>query len=191
MRWRLYFISLSPLFIILIIRYFNLHVFSLFRSSEWNKIKCEDYAFIISIVCSIIALLFIVQFAINLRIGYDIEGALITDKPESLNHEMVGVLGSIVLPFISANFTSVKESLASIFMIIIIGLLSTKSNIYYKNPVLAIFNFKIYNVVTEHTNGNHPKKFDVLCLTKLNKNDSLYVKKIGEGIYYVKKSDHG
>ncbi len=101
---------------------------------------------------------------------------------------MVGVLASVVLPFLTVNFTTIKECISSIFIIIVIGIITTKSNLYYKNPVLAIMNLKIYKLTTEHAYSGEPKQFDVISFARLRLNDTLYLKKIGEGVYYAKKT---
>lgn len=187
MAWRLYYISLLPLFGYIIFKYFYPCSFVWLCNGYWCCLKCEHYAFIVSVLCAAIALLMLAQLAYKTRMNYQISGAKISGKPESLNHEMIGVLSSVVLPFLTVNFTTMRECAASIFVIALIGVVSTRSNLYYKNPVLAIFNLKIYKLTTEHTNEAEPKQFDAISFSTLNTNDSLYLKKIGEGVYYAKK----
>lgn len=187
MAWRLYYISLLPLFGFIVIKYFEPSSFVRLCHAEWSNIKCEHWAFMGSVVLGLFAILSIIPLAIQSKFGYNISGAKILSKPDSLNHEMIGVLATVVLPFLTVNFTTIRECSASIFVIIIIGLIATRSNLYYKNPVLAILNFKIYKVVVEHTDPTEPKEFDVITLKTLKKDDSLYLKKIGEGVFYAKK----
>ena len=187
MPWRLYYISLMPLFGYILIKYFEPCSLYLLWHGHFGCLRCEQWAFIIVIVAIIFASLLIVQLAFKSHGSYEISGAKISAQPKSLNHEMIGILASVVLPFLTVNFTSVKECAASLFIIVIIGIIATRSNVYYKNPVLALMNFKIYKISFTHLKDTYIE-VDVISLNTLSAGDGLYLKKIGEDIYYAKKS---
>lgn len=187
MAWRLYYISLLPLFGFIAIKYFEPCSFVCLCHGWFCCLKCEHYAFMVSVVCGAVALLLLAQLAFRTKQNYTISGAKIIAKPVSLNHEMIGVLSSVVLPFLTVNFTTMRECVASVFVIVLIGFISTRSNLYYKNPVLALFKLKIFSLTTEHTDTSEPKIFDAICFSQLQIDDSLYLKKIADGVFYAKK----
>lgn len=191
MAWLLYLISLIPLFIYLSIKYYNSCVFYLLKDGKFGELTFGQHAFIISVLSFVVGIIIIFVLKHKSRSGFDLHGARVTSSPQNINHELIGVLSSVVLPFISVNFESGCESLASIFMLFIIGLITTRSSIYYKNPVLAILNFKIYQIDIEHQNFDSNKTVNIISIYSLKENDSLYLKEIGENVYYAKKTDDG
>jgi len=191
MAWVLYLISLLPLFGYVSIKYFDSSVFSLIRTGCFCEITYGQYAFLISALLFLICIIIIIVLKHRSKSNFDINGAKIILEPQNINHELIGVLSAVVLPFLTVNFSSSNESLASIFMLIVIGLISTKSTIYYKNPVLAVLSLKIYQIEIEHKNFSGVKNINVISFYKLNVEDSLYLKEIGENVYYAKKSNNG
>ena len=191
MAWLFYFISLIPLFGYLFIKYFDKCVFSLIMQCDFACITCGQYAFITSLLLFFISIIFICILKYKSRKGFNIHGAKIVTKPNNVNHELIGVLSVVVLPFLTVNFNTLNEILASLFMLIIIGIITTQSTIYYKNPVLAILHLKIYQIEIEHTDFKANRTVNVISFYTLKQSDSLYLKEMGEDVYYAKKTTNG
>ncbi|RRQ46868.1 hypothetical protein [Chryseobacterium sp. SC28] len=191
MAWLLYFISLIPLFGYLFIKYFDKAVFTLINQGQFDKITCGQYAFIVSLILFIISVLLICILKYRSRKNFEIHGAKITSAPQNINHELIGVLSAVVLPFLTVNFNTTNEIFASLFMLLIIGVITTRSTIYYKNPVLAILKLKIYQIEIEHKEFKENKTVNVISFYTLQVNDSLYLKEMGDNAYYAKKTGNG
>jgi hypothetical protein len=191
MAWLLYFISLIPLFGYLFIKYFDSKVFTILRQGQFTEISCGQYAFMVSFLAFLVSVILICILKYRSRKNFEIHGAKIVSEPQNINHELIGVLSSVVLPFLTVNFGTSNEIYASLFMLLIIGIITTRSTIYYKNPVLAILKLKIYQIEIEHKDLAKNKTVNVISFYTLHETDSLYLKGIGDNVYYAKKSSNG
>lgn len=191
MAWLLYFISLIPLFGYLFIKYFDKEVFTLIRQGQFAEITSGQYAFMVSFIAFVVSIILICILKYRSRKNFEIHGAKIVSAPQNINHELIGVLSAVVLPFLTVNFDTANEIYASIFMLVIIGIITTRSTIYYKNPVLAILKLKIYQIEIEHKNFDKNRTVNVISFHTLNTSDSLYLKEMGDNVYYTKKSGNG
>ena len=191
MAWLLYFISLIPLFGYLFIKYFDSKVFALIRQGQFAEITSGQYAFIVSFIAFVVSVILICILKYRSRKNFEIHGAKIVSAPQNINHELIGVLSAVVLPFLTVNFGSPNEIFASLFMLLIIGIITTRSTIYYKNPVLAILKLKIYQIEIEHKDFEENKTVNVISFYTLHTSDSLYLKEMGDNVYYAKKSGNG
>lgn len=191
MAWLLYFISLIPLFGYLFIKYFDSKVFALIRQGQFAEITSGQYAFIVSFIAFVVSVILICILKYRSRKNFEIHGAKIISAPQNINHELIGVLSAVVLPFLTVNFDSPNEIFASLFMLLIIGIITTRSTIYYKNPVLAILKLKIYQIEIEHKDFEENKTVNVISFYTLQATDSLYLKEMGDNVYYAKKSGNG
>lgn len=191
MAWILYYISLIPLFIYLFIKYFDSKVYCIIKLGRFDELTYGQYAFMFSFILFVLSVFFIFILKYKSRKGFNIHGAKITTEPQNINHELIGVLSVVVLPFLTVNFDTANEVFASLFMLIVIGVISTRSTIYYKNPVLAILYLKLYNIEIEHKDFNNNLTINVISFYPLTKDDSLYLKDMGDGVYYAKKTSNG
>ena len=188
MAWLLYFISLIPLFIYVAIKYYDCMILTRLIEWDFSCITYGQYAFIISILSFALSIILILFLKHKSRAKFDLHGAKIIGEPQNINHELIGVLSAVVLPFITVNFDSANESIASLFMLLVIGIITTRSSIYYKNPVLALLYLKIYQVNVEHKVFENPTTVNIISFHQINQNDSLYLKEIGEKVYYGRKT---
>ena len=191
MAWLLYFISLIPLFGYLFIKYFDSTVFALIRQGQFTEITSGQYAFMVSFIAFVVSVILICILKYRSRKNFEIHGAKIVSTPQNINHELIGVLSAVVLPFLTVNFNTPNEIFASLFMLLVIGLITTRSTIYYKNPVLAILKLKIYQVEIEHKDFTENKTVNVISFYTLHQTDSLYLKEMGDNVYYAKKASNG
>lgn len=191
MAWLLYYISLIPLFVYLFIKYFDSKVFAIIRARQFAELTSGQYAFIVSLIAFVVSVILICILRYRSRKNFEIHGAKIVSAPQNINHELIGVLSAVVLPFLTVNFCSPNEIYASIFMLVIIGIITTRSTIFYKNPVLAILKLKIYQIEIEHIDLKENKTVNVISFHTLHTSDSLYLKEMGDNVYYAKKSSNG
>jgi hypothetical protein len=69
----------------------------------------------------------------------------------------------------------------TILLLIIIGAIFVKTNLFYKNPTLALLGYKLYKVDTEKDNG-------LIFISKQNlkKGDKVHHIPLSDNVYFVK-----
>jgi hypothetical protein len=75
-----------------------------------------------------------------------------------------------------------RDLIITILLIIIIGAIFIKTNLFYKNPTLALLGYKLYKVDTE-------KSSNLIFVSKevLNLGDSVHYIYLHNNVYFVKK----
>ena len=66
-------------------------------------------------------------------------------KIEDQNYEHLTFLTTYIVPFLRVNLKG-TDLLISVLLLIIIGAIFVKTNLFYKNPTLALLGYKLYKV---------------------------------------------
>jgi hypothetical protein len=105
---------------------------------------------------------------------------------ENISFENLSFIATYIIPLLSFNLNEERNAFMILLILIVIGFVYIKANLYYTNPSLALLNFRIYRI--SYRSQNEIKKCIVLTREKLKINDKVFAKHIDENIYYVKKS---
>lgn len=139
---------------------------------------------IVSIVC---LLFLIVGLYYYLNFNHDIEsGAPITPKQitkiENINSETLSFLASYIIPLACLDMDKSRSLLLLFFLLLLIGWIYVKTNLFYTNPTLAIMGFKVYKIDTINSSG-------IIIITKqqLIINDWVLLRKVNENVFFAKK----
>lgn len=112
---------------------------------------------------------------------YTIEGSyelpVKIENVENVDYKNLNFLSSYIIPLVSID----KPLIASI-LLITLAIMHIKANLFYKNPILAIFGYHLYNIKTK-TSSN----IIAISKEKLIINDYIKYINLGNSIYYVKK----
>ncbi len=104
---------------------------------------------------------------------------------ESLNYENLTFLATYIIPLVCFDLDfHLKEGrnfLMLLLVLILIGWIYVKTNIFYTNPTLAILNFKLFRITTE--NG---ETIIVITRDKLVEDDMILRKRMDDRIYFAK-----
>ena len=106
---------------------------------------------------------------------------------ENLNWEHLTFLVTYVIPVLSFDLdfdlAKNRNGLMFFFVLLVIGFIYVKTNMYYNNPTLAILGYYIYKVNT--TNKKH-----ILLISKeaLVEENRIEYKHISDNIYFAIKS---
>lgn len=107
-------------------------------------------------------------------------------KIETLDFENLTFLATYIIPLVcfDLDFHLVQERnfLMLILVLILIGWIYVKTNIFYTNPTLAILNFKIYKIST----GSR-ENIIVITKDKLANGDMVLPNKMDDNIFFVSK----
>lgn len=181
----LYILSLGLLFVFFVIMTIKFPV-SYFEISNWRSWKdfcIENPMPIISII-----LLGYCVFAYK-RFDFDLKGA--TDIPfeikkiESISYEHLTFLATYVVPLISFDFSSGRQMIVLALLLVIMGVIYIKTDLFYANPSLALIGFHIYRADGNFKNGNK-EGIILICRDKLKENQKVSYIKLDEKIYFVK-----
>ena len=90
-------------------------------------------------------------------------------------------LSTYVLPLITFNLNDVHSFVVLVFLLIMIGAIYIKSHLYYLNPTLLLFGYKIYKAKESNKNVVLISKSSI----ETNCTKARYID-LGNNIYFLK-----
>ena len=180
LKIKLYLVTLIPLFVMVIITKINVHIFNVANQFiGWKAILQNNPLPVISLIFILLGFLFILSF------NYEIKGGLknpmtITDI-DNINFEHLTFLATYIIPLIDFDLNSLRYLIDISFLLILIGIIFIKTNLYYANPTLALFGFHIYRATTLDK-----KNIIFISKNKLVKGLQVFHKNLGSNVYFVK-----
>ncbi len=181
-RIKLYVISLWLLFLLIIIKEFKWDMWCK-NVDFWTNLKTLICNNLLSTSAFVLLVLGII-FLFDLR--YKIEGTLDLPKKvkeiKNLNYEHLTFLTTYIIPFICFELDDLRNTFIFVFLLVIIGAIYVKTNLFYSNPTLALLGYHIYEVKTS-------KDTEMILITqgKLNEGQSFSDLKVGNTVYYAKQ----
>lgn len=106
-------------------------------------------------------------------------------KIQGINYEHLTFLATYVVPLISFDFESSRQMIVLALLLVVMGVIYIKTDLFYANPSLALLGFHIYQ-----GNGNFKigdiEDIIMISRTKLVAGKKVSYIKLDERIYYVK-----
>lgn len=190
LKVHLYVLSLALLFVFFII--LNIKVpFCFTDGCNFVGFKKLAIANVISII-SILVLLWSVYGYWSFK--HAIKGTLDIPfkikKIESANYEHLTFLATYVIPLISFDFSQERQIIVLLLLLIIMGIIYIKTDLFYANPSLALLGFHIYKADGEFK-SNIGTREDIILITreKLIVDTRVKYIKLDDRIFYVQKVD--
>ena len=119
------------------------------------------------------------------------QGPWAIEEIENISFENLSFLATYIIPLLcfelDFHLDEGRNALMLFLILIAIGAVYIKANLYYTNPTLALINFRIYRISYRYQ--GQLRKCIVLARVKLVVNDQIFAKLIDGNIYYVKKAD--
>lgn len=186
LKIQLYILSLWLLFILLFINKVKVPLcFSDCEFIGWKKLFLDNIIPTISIIIVVLGFIFYFRFK------YIVSGnKSLPEKVtniENINWEHLTFLVTYVIPLLSFdldfNLDEDRNSLMFFLVLIIIGLIYVKTNMFYTNPTLAILGYHIYKISTT-------KRNNVIFISRdvISENDWIEHKLLSDNIYIANKS---
>ncbi|WP_196216435.1 anti-phage protein KwaA [Flavobacterium sp. LC2016-01] len=186
LKIQLYILSLWLLFILLFINKVKIPLcFSDCKFIGWKNLFLDNIIPTISIVIVLLGFIFYFRFK------YIVSGnKSLPEKVtniENINWEHLTFLVTYVIPLLSFdldfNLDEDRNSLMFFLVLIIIGLIYVKTNMFYTNPTLAILGYHIYKISTT-------KRNNVIFISKdvISEDDWIEHKLLSDNIYIANKS---
>ncbi len=181
----LYILSLGLLFVffIIITIKFPDKPFNVKDLENWKDILILN---IIPIVCFIMLLY---SFFAYKKFEFDLKGT--TDIPfevtkiESINYEHLTFLATYIIPLISFDFESIRQMIVLGLLLVVMGIIYIKTDLFYANPSLALLGFFIYKSNGSFKNGAR-EDIVIISREKIIFGQKVSYIKLDDRIYYVK-----
>ncbi|PWJ88080.1 hypothetical protein C7380_12018 [Oceanotoga teriensis] len=107
-------------------------------------------------------------------------------KVESINFEYMSFFYTYIMPLIFVNFGDKRNYLITFILLFFIGVIYIRTNLYYSNPILAIYGFKIYRV--EYESKNKVQKKILISKDDLHVDDHIVYQLLSDDIIYGGKN---
>lgn len=150
----LYILSLALLFIFFLIITINIPLClpsDVCNFVGWSQLLTDN-----PIPIATVLLLLYCTYAYK-KFDFDVNGA--TDIPfevakvEGINYEHLTFLATYVVPLISFDFGSGRQMIVLVLLLIVMGVIYVKTDLFYANPSLALLGFHIYRADGDFKNG--------------------------------------
>lgn len=183
---KLYILSLWLLFVLIFILTVNIPIYC---GSDWEFVGIAVIfkTNIIPIICLVLVIIGIFNY---LTFDYKLEGstnlAFTITNVENANFEHLTFLATYIIPLICFNFGDTRYLVVLFLVLIIIGAIYVKTNIFYANPTLALLGFKLYKAIKVVNN----EKISIIIITKDKLESNCYIKTIhlDTNIYYARRT---
>jgi hypothetical protein len=109
-------------------------------------------------------------------------------KIENANSDYLVFLTSYIIPLIGFELETVRQIIYFSIILIALGLMYIKTNLFYANPTLSLFNFMIYKVNYECENNKPVESGILLTKEKLSLYDEILIINLGNNISYARKA---
>lgn len=107
------------------------------------------------------------------------------EECESVNYENLSFLATYVIPLVCFPMNTGREIFVLFAVIIIIGCIFVKTNLYYTNPSLVLMGFNVYSVQCK--NETAFKKGIVIVRGRLKENDMIKYMSLSDNVYFARR----
>ncbi|WP_163122819.1 anti-phage protein KwaA [Acinetobacter portensis] len=184
-KLKLYLVSLILLFLFLIIITIDIPICWGATCSfiGFYEIFILNWFSIFSFLLLVVSVYFWFQFRYRLKGSTKIPFKVV--KSENISFEHLTFLATYIIPLISFNFSSDKFKLIFTLLLIVIGVMYIKTNMFYANPSLALMGYSIYKVDAEFRSGIK-QDIIVLSLNKIKEDSVVTYIELDDNIYFGK-----
>lgn len=180
----LYILSLGLLFVFFIIITAELpgSAFVANEISNWIAFIAENPITFISLTLLLYSIYAYKRFDFELKGATEIPFEI--KKIEGINYEHLTFLATYVVPLISFDFDSGRQMIVLFFLLIVMGVIYIKTDLFYANPSLALLGFHIYRADGNFKVGDRDGII-LICRSKLTQGEKAKYIKLDDRIYYV------
>lgn len=178
-----YLISLLLLFVLLLLVKFDFFI-ELYKGSytDLNQFLQKHWFIILDIV-----LIFCSSFLLykeNYRFKGSLNPSVKIEKIQNNNYDYLSFLATYIVPLIYIDLDKTSNEIILILLLIIIGIMFVKTNLYCANPIFAILGYKLYKVKIEDAADK-----EILVISKDNLTINSYINyfEIDDDFWLVKK----
>ena len=104
---------------------------------------------------------------------------------ESVNYENLSFLATYIIPLVCFPMETGREIFVMFSVIIVIGCIFVKTNLYYTNPSLVLLGFNVYKVTCKSKSAFGGGI--VILKGKLEKNDNIKYMSLSDNVYFARR----
>lgn len=105
-------------------------------------------------------------------------------KIEKINYEHLTFLATYIIPLITFDFEKERYVIVLAVLLIIMGVIYIKTDLFYANPSLALLGFNIYKLDVSITGGINKTGLMLITRRQLKENDMVSYIVLDERVYY-------
>lgn len=106
-------------------------------------------------------------------------------KINGIDYEHLTFLTTYIIPLVCFNFVDMRYQLVLVILLVVIGVIYIRTDLFYANPTLAILNYRIYKVDGQFKEGLR-ENIVLISRTTLENNQRVDYIKLDNRIYYAK-----
>ncbi|MGV4477921.1 anti-phage protein KwaA [Ornithobacterium rhinotracheale] len=180
----LFFLSLWLLFLLTIIITVDIPIYleDNWEFVGWEYLILNNILPILCIVCLIISTVSYLDFRFIIKGAPELSFKI--EKVESIEYENLTFLTTYIVPLICFNFASIRYQIVWGILLLVIGMIYIRTDLFYKNPTLAILKFRIYKIDGVFADQSERKGKILITREILSVNDRVKYIKLDERIYY-------
>ena len=110
-------------------------------------------------------------------------------KIESIDYEHLTFLATYVVPLISFDFSSTRQMLVLALLLVVMGIIYVKTDLFYANPSLSLLGYRIFKADGNFQSDENREGIILICKGNLNVDEKVDYIKLDNRIYYVQKKD--
>lgn len=130
-----------------------------------------------------------VSFILNFTVKDKTKGAINPGykiiKVKNKNYEFLTFLTTYIIPLVFIDFNNLNHFIVVVILLIFIGVIFTKMDLYLANPTLALF-YKLYELKVE-VKKDEFKNITVISKDKLSENDEIEWIPFDDNCWFVRR----
>lgn len=185
---KLYIMSLWILFVLVLVATLNIPIS--FDSNAtfvgWGTLlTVNNIVAFLCVIFILMGLLFYYQFNNRLKGAPDGLPIIVTTI-DNINYEYVSLFMTLI-SVIAFNFQTIRGAVLFALVLLILGAIFVKTELFYSNPSFALLGFYIYRVKTKHAEMI-PDNSILIAKGKIKVEDKIDYIKISDTVFYCQKS---
>lgn len=178
-------LSLSILFVLILV--LTIDHLPIYFGDDWEfigigQLLIQNYIQILCVLMLLVAVASYCDFRFRGEGTRELSFTIV--EVEKVDSESLTFLTTYILPLVCLDFDDPKYRFLFVVILILIGCIYVRTDLFYTNPTLALLNFRIYKVDGLFIRNRHKKNIILISRDKLTTGDSVQYIKLDERIYY-------
>lgn len=109
-------------------------------------------------------------------------------KIEDMGYEPMTFISSYIIPLAFIGFNSIRSMIAFLIMLVAMGVVFLKTNMFYANPTLSLFGYKLYKTSCRMRNGEDLSDIIIISRCALSEGSRIRYIKLEKNVWFANKT---